>query len=146
MELLVVSDRQQFMSKCLNYFAYNFLCNSISFVHLVITVNCYSSATISLHWAKTFPAFYHPSAPSDYTRLRRSVSFPARVNAVTFTVTIRDEGLVESDEKFYIELEIPSAAANLGVIKGNVALATVTILNDDGECSSSALCTTVNTT
>ena len=58
--------------------------------------------------------------------------FPARVNQVTFTVTIRDEGLVESNEEFYIGLEIPSAAANLGVIKGDVASATVTILNDDG--------------
>ena len=58
--------------------------------------------------------------------------FPARVNQVTFTVPIRDEGLVESDEEFYIGLEIPSAAANLGVIKGDVASATVTILDDDG--------------
>ena len=71
--------------------------------------------------------------------------FRAGVNQVSFTVTIRDEGLFESDEEFYIDLEIPSAAANLGVIKGNVASATVTILNDDGECSSSALCTTMNT-
>ena len=71
--------------------------------------------------------------------------FRAGVNEVSFTVTIRDEGLVELDEEFYIELEIPSAAANLSVIKGDVALATVTILNDDGECSSSALCTTMNT-
>ena len=62
--------------------------------------------------------------------------FRAGVNEVSFTVTIRDEGLVELDEEFYIELEIPSAAANLSVIKGDVALATVTILNDDGEYSS----------
>ena len=72
--------------------------------------------------------------------------FRAGVNQVTFTVAIRDEGLVEPDEDFYIDLEIPSSAANLGVIEGNVTLATVTILNDDGECSSSALCTTMNTT
>ena len=100
----------------------------------MITVNYYSSVIISLHWAKTIPAFYHPSARSDYTRLRRSVYFPARVNQVSFTVTIRDEGLVELTEEFYIELEIPSSAANLNVIEGNVTLATVTILHDDGEC------------
>ncbi len=72
--------------------------------------------------------------------------FRAGVNEVSFTVTIRDERLVEVDEEFYIELEIPLAAASRHVIEGNVALATVTILNDDGECSSSALCTTMNTT
>ena len=72
--------------------------------------------------------------------------FQAEVNEVSFTVTIRDDRLAESAEEFYIDLEIPSAAANLGVIEGNIALATVTILNDDGECSSSALCTTMNTT
>ena len=72
--------------------------------------------------------------------------FPAGVNEVSFTVTIRDEGLVESDEKFYIDLEIPSSAANLNVIEGNITTATVTILHDDGECSSSALCITMNTT
>ena len=73
------------------------------------------------------------------------MNFRAGVNEVTFTVTIHDERLVESAEDFYIDLEIPSAAANLGVIEGKVALARVTILNDDGECSSSAVCTTKNT-
>ena len=76
------------------------------------------------------------------------MSFPARVNEVTFTVTIRDERLIEPDEDFYIDLEIPSSAAKLGVIKddNSPSTVTVTILNDDGECSFCALCTTVNTT
>ena len=74
--------------------------------------------------------------------------FRAGVNEVTFTVTIRDEGLIESNETFYIDLEIPSSAAKLGVIKDDCSpsTVTVTIVNDDGECSSSALCTTMNTT
>ena len=72
--------------------------------------------------------------------------FRAGVNEVTFTVTIRDERLIEPDEEFYIDLEIPSSAAKLGVIKddSSPSTVTVTILNDDGECSSSALCTTMN--
>ena len=74
------------------------------------------------------------------------MSFPARVNEVTFTVTIRDERLIESNETFYIDLEIPLSAAKLGVIKDSPSTVTVTIVNDDGECSSSALCTTVHTT
>ncbi len=103
-----------------------------SLVHLVTTVNCYSSVTIPL----TIPVFYHPPATSDYSRRSRtSVSFPARVNEVSFTVTIRDEGLVEPDEEFYIELEIPSAAAtSCSVVKGSLDNATVIIQNDDGEC------------
>ena len=60
--------------------------------------------------------------------------FPARVNQVTFTVTIRDERLVERDEEFYIELEIPSAAANRGVVKDSPDSATVIIQDDDSEC------------
>ena len=74
--------------------------------------------------------------------------FRAGVNEVSFTVTIRDEGLVEPNEDFYIDLEIPSAAANLGVIKdnGSPSTVTVTILDDDSECSSSALCTTMSAT
>ena len=60
--------------------------------------------------------------------------FPARVNEVSFTVTIRDERLVELDEEFYIELEIPSAAANLSVVKASPDSATVIIRDDDGEC------------
>ena len=133
MELLVVSDRQQFMAKPVEftYIAHNFLCNSISFVQLVITVNCYSSVTIPL----TIPVFYHLSATSDYSSRRRSsVYFRAGVNEVSFTVAIRDEGLVELDEEFYIELEIPSAAANLGVVKDLPDNATVIIQDDDGEC------------
>ena len=103
-----------------------------SFVHLVTTVNCYSSVTIPL----TTPAFYHPSASTDYLKFsRKSVYFRAGVNEVSFTVTIRDEGLFEFDEEFYIELEIPSAAAtSCSVVKDSPDNATVIIRNDDGEC------------
>ena len=75
------------------------------------------------------------------------MSFRGGVNEVSFTVTIRDERLVESAEEFYIDLEIPSSAANRGVIKDDNSPSTVTVIifNDDGECSSCALCTTVNT-
>ena len=61
--------------------------------------------------------------------------FRAGVNQVTFTVTIRDEGLLEFEEEFYIELEIPSAAAtSCNVVKGLHDNATVIIQDDDGEC------------
>ena len=61
--------------------------------------------------------------------------FRAGANEVSFTVTIRDEGLIEFDEEFYIELEIPSAAAfSCSVVKGSPDNATVIIRDDDGEC------------
>ena len=61
--------------------------------------------------------------------------FLAGVNEVSFTVTIRDERLVELDEEFYIELEIPpSAAASCSVVKASPDNATVIIQDDDGEC------------
>ena len=102
-----------------------------SFVYLVTAVNCYSSVTIPL----TIPAFYHPSANTDYNRKRSSVYFRAGANQVTFTVAIRDERLIEPNEEFYIELEIPSAAAtSCNVVRGSRDNATVIILNDDGEC------------
>ena len=62
------------------------------------------------------------------------MSFPAGVNQVTFTVIIRDVGLIESNETFYIELEIPSAAASSSVVNGSTDNATVIIQDDDGEC------------
>ena len=63
------------------------------------------------------------------------MNFQAGVNQVTFTVTIRDERLIELAEEFYIELEIPpSAAASCGIVKDSPDNATVIILNDDGEC------------
>ncbi len=82
------------------------------------------------------PVFYHSAATSDYSRRSRSsVSFPTGKNQVTFTVPIRDERLIESDEEFYIELEISSSAAtSCNVEKDLPDNATVIIRNDDGEC------------
>ena len=57
------------------------------------------------------------------------------MNEVSFTVTIRDEGLVENEEEFYIELDIPpTAAASCSVVKASPDNATVIIRDDDGEC------------
>ena len=61
--------------------------------------------------------------------------FPAGVNEVSFNVTIQDERLVDLDEEFYIELEIPlSAATSCSVVKASPDNATVIIRDDDGEC------------
>ena len=58
--------------------------------------------------------------------------FRAGMNEVSFTVSIHDERLVELDEEFYIELEIPpSAAASCSVVKASPDNATV-IIQDIG--------------
>ena len=86
------------------------------------------------------PTFYHSAATSDYSqRNHSSVYFPAGTNQATFTVTIRDEGLIEFDEEFYVDLEIPSSAAYRCVTKHSPDNATVIITDDDSECSSIAV-------
>ena len=86
--------------------------------------------------------FYHSAAPFDYSHRCSSVYFPAGVNEATFNVIIHDDELIESNEEFYIEPEIPSSAANCGVTNCNCThdKATVIIINGDSECSSIVVC------
>ena len=58
--------------------------------------------------------------------------FSTGVNEVSFTVTIRDEGLFEPTEEFYIDLEIPSSASSCSVFT-ETTYAIVSIEDDDGE-------------
>jgi len=77
---------------------------------------------------------YHPSASDDYRRYSSSVRFPARVNEVTFGVSIYDDNRVENTEDFYIDLEIPLTSAYSSVIKGSPDTARVTITDGTSEC------------
>ena len=87
---------------------------------------------------------YHPSASADYRRYSGSVRFPARVNEVTFRVSIYDDKRVENTEEFYIDLEIPSSSAYNSVIKDPDSLANTTVTITDG--SSESCCLTYCTT
>ena len=87
---------------------------------------------------------YHPSATDDYRRYSGSVTFPARVNEVTFRVSIYDDKRVENTEEFYIDLEIPSSSAYNSVIKDPDSLANTTVTITDG--SSESCCLTYCTT
>ena len=64
--------------------------------------------------------------------------FAARDNDVTFSLIVHNDGLVEDDEVFYISLEIPPADGDRGVVLDNDSPATVTIRDDDSECSFTA--------
>ena len=68
--------------------------------------------------------------------------FPAGVNEASYNVTIRDDGLIEPDEEFYIGLEIPSSVTNRCVTKHSPGVTnckckhdntTVIIIDDDSE-------------
>ena len=70
---------------------------------------------------------------SDYKGERFTVTFPAGVNVISFNVAIIDDNIAELAEFFTLYLEIPDAAAILGVIKGSPSTATISIMSDEGE-------------
>ena len=73
------------------------------------------------------------SGGSDYEGERFTVAFPAGVNVISFNVTIIDDNIAELAELFTLDLEIPAASADMGIIKGSPDTATVHIMDDDGE-------------
>ena len=60
------------------------------------------------------------------------MTFPAGVNVISFNVTIIDDNIAELAELFTLDLEIPAAAAAMGIIKGCHDSATVNIKDDEG--------------
>ena len=70
---------------------------------------------------------------SDYEGDSFSVTFPAGENVISFNVTIIDDNIAECAKLFTLDLEIPGAAATMGVIKGSPDSATVNIFDDDGK-------------
>ena len=76
--------------------------------------------------------FHLPSGGTDYRSARIPVTFYPGRNEHTFTVTINDDFILEFDEYFFLDLEIPTAASVYGVTKGSPDRAIVHI-EDDGE-------------
>ena len=70
---------------------------------------------------------------SDYTSGPFEVTFPAGVNMVSFNVSILDDAIAECAKLFNLDLDIPEAAADMGVLRGSPDTATVHIMDDDGE-------------
>ena len=54
---------------------------------------------------------------------------------ISFNVTIIDDNIAELAELFTLDLEIPDASADMGVIKGSPDNATVNIMDDEGMCN-----------
>ena len=93
--------------------------------YLVFDINSSSSsAPFHIHTLTT--------GDSDYEGESISVTFPAGVNVISFNVTINDESAAERIEVITLNLEIPSAATAMGVIKGSPDSTIVNIMVDDG--------------
>ena len=71
----------------------------------------------------------------DYTGGDYPVIFPAGSTKANFSIPITDDDIFELDETFLLTLVIPPAAQAIGVMRGDPFMATVTIINDERECS-----------
>ena len=71
----------------------------------------------------------------DYTGGDYPVIFPAGSTKENFSIPITDDDIYENDETFFLTLVIPQPAQDIGVMRGDPFMATVTIINDECECS-----------
>ena len=62
------------------------------------------------------------------------------MNTASVFVNIDNNTEVEPNKEFFLDLEIPAAAAAMGVTKGSPDSATVTIIDENGECCSNVMC------
>ena len=69
---------------------------------------------------------------SDYSGESFSVTFPARVNVMSFNVSIINDNIAEPAESFTLTLEIPPASVALAVTRGSPDNVTVNIIDDEG--------------
>ena len=59
--------------------------------------------------------------------------FPPGMNIVNFNVSILNDEVAELPKEFFLDLEIPPEAANMGIVTGTPDTATVNIRDDDSE-------------
>ena len=78
----------------------------------------------------------HHAEGEDYTGKDFFVMFPPGSTKESFTISIVNDDVFESQEMFSLTLEIPQPALNIGVMRGVSFMANVTIIND--ECESTA--------
>ena len=71
----------------------------------------------------------------DYTGGDYPVIFPARSTKESFSIPITNDDIFETDKTFFLTLVIPQPAQDIGMMRGDPFMATVTIINDERECS-----------
>ena len=74
-----------------------------------------------------------------YTGGDYPVILPAGSTKESISIPIVDDDIVELDKTFFLTLVIPQPTQDTGVMRGDPYMATVTIINDDGECSVATL-------
>ena len=81
---------------------------------------------------------FHPNHVSsegeDYTGMEFQVPLLAGVNKASFSIPIVDDNIFELEEDFSLTLEIPQAAQDIGVMRGDPFMANITITSDECEC------------
>ena len=96
--------------------------------------------TFILSYASPVPTFSITFIGSDdYRDGSIPVTFEALTTTATVPVTIFDDEVAECPEEFFLDLEIPEAAAAIGAIKGSADSATVSIIDNEGEYCSNAV-------
>ena len=75
------------------------------------------------------------SDEQDYTGGNYPVNFTAGSTKANFSIPITDDDIFENAETFFLTLVIPQQAQDIGVMRGDPFMATVTIIDDEGECS-----------
>ena len=80
-------------------------------------------------------SIYVTSDGEDYTGGDYPVIFPAGSTKESFSIPITDDDIFVLDETFFLTLVIPRPAQDIGVMRGVPFMATVTIINDERECS-----------
>ena len=68
---------------------------------------------------------------SDYVSRTETVTFDPGETMAFVTFSTRDDEIVEGNEIFSVTLDIPAAAASLGVQKKSPDIATITIVDDN---------------
>ena len=79
--------------------------------------------------------FFSEGGEGDYIGRDYPVIFPAGSTNKNFSIPIIDDDIFELDETFFLTLVIPQPAQDIGVMKGDPFMATITIINDERECS-----------
>ena len=90
--------------------------------------------SISLVMLALVHTFHLLSDGTDYRSARIRVTFSSARHVIPFTVTLYDDFILEFDEYFFLDLEIPAAAAEYGVTKASPDRAIVHIKDDGKTC------------
>ena len=118
------------------YTSMSHLCKKYKLCCFIVAVNTtfayIHSQSITLFILALVCTFHLSSGGTDYRSARIPVTFYPGRNERTFTVTIYDDFILEFDEYFFLDLEIPTAASVYGVAKDSPDRAIVHI-EDDGE-------------